>query len=139
LPAKTDLEQQVVMRKSSTAHKRGSIAMSVLHRTGLLGMAVCIAAVGVVLSNAADAELQHGKTAVTCTNPYSGVSWQIKIDYDQRTVNADPAQIGDATISWRDSANGWYYVLDRKSGKLTVTLASATGGSFLHDTCKLEN
>jgi hypothetical protein len=38
---------------------------------------------------------------------------------------------------WRDAANGWNYRLDRKSGALTVTLASATGGNFLFDRCAL--
>ncbi len=104
----------------------------------LLGAAISFAitvAVGVV----ADAEPQHGEIAVACTNPYSGAIWQIKIDYDRRTVDSNPAEIDDGTISWRDATNGWYYVLDRKSGKLTVTLVSATGGNFLHDQCKLDH
>lgn len=106
---------------------------------GPFGALICVAAIGVALSSPIDATPQHGTVVLTCTNPYSGVSWQIKIDYEKRTVNADPAKIDDTTISWRDSAKGWYYVLERKSGKLTVTLASSTGGSFLHDNCRLEN
>jgi hypothetical protein len=84
------------------------------------------------------AQAQRGMTAVTCTNPVSGASWQITIDYDQNTVDSNPASISDANISWRDGKNGWRYSLDRKSGNLTVTLASATGGNFLYDRCKLE-
>ena len=80
---------------------------------------------------------EAGEIAVTCTNPYSGASWQIAIDYDQKTVDSNPARISDAEISWRDAKDGWNYTLDRKSGKLTVVLASATGGNFLHDRCKL--
>ncbi len=80
-----------------------------------------------------------GEIAVTCTNPYSGASWQIAIDYDQKTVNSNPARISDAEISWRDAKDGWSYTLDRKSGKLTVVLASATGGNFLYDHCRLAN
>jgi hypothetical protein len=81
----------------------------------------------------------RGEAAITCTNPSSGVSWQIKIDYDHSTVDSNPARIGASEISWHDASNGWYYALDRKSGDLTVTLASATGGNFLYDHCKLEN
>jgi len=79
-----------------------------------------------------------GETAVTCTNLASGASFQIKIDYARSTVDTNPAQINDREISWRDE-NRWNYTLDRKSGNLTIILASATGGNFLHDRCKLEN
>ena len=82
---------------------------------------------------------QKGDIAVTCTNPFSGATWQIRIDYDRSTVDSNPARINDATISWRDAKDGWNYTLDRKSGKLTVILASSTGGSFLYDQCKLGN
>jgi len=85
------------------------------------------------------AETQRGESVVSCTNPVSGATWQIKIDYDRSTVDANPASISDAKIAWRDASNGWNYALDRKSGKLTITLASATGGNFLYDYCKLEN
>ncbi|HXY89683.1 MAG TPA: hypothetical protein VEH75_03585 [Xanthobacteraceae bacterium] len=80
-----------------------------------------------------------GETAVTCTNPASGANWQIKIDYDRKTVDSNPASISDAKISWRDPKDGANYTLDRKSGNLTVVFASSTGGSFLYDQCKLEN
>jgi hypothetical protein len=82
---------------------------------------------------------QQSGTAVSCTNPYSGATWQIRIDYDQSTVDSNPARINDATISWRDAKDGRNYTLDRKSGKLTIILASSTGGSFLYDKCKLQN
>lgn len=84
-------------------------------------------------------EAPHGEVAVTCTNLSSGASWQIKIDYDHATVDSNPARISDAEIKWRDVKDGWNYTLDRKSGNLTVILASATGGNFLYDRCKLEN
>jgi hypothetical protein len=98
-------------------------------------------AIGALAASTAgsSANAQKGETAVTCTNPYSGATWQIRIDYDRRTVDANPARINEATISWRDAKDGWNYTLDRKSGKLTVILASATGGNFLYDQCKLEN
>jgi hypothetical protein len=84
-------------------------------------------------------ESQRGETAITCTNPVSGTSWQIKIDYDRRTVDSNPARIGEATISWHDATDGGNYTLDRKSGTLTVIIASATGGNFLYDHCRLED
>ncbi len=78
-----------------------------------------------------------GEVAVTCTNPVSGASWRIAIDYERGTVDSNPARITDTEISWRDAKDGWRYRLDRNSGELTVTLASATGGNFLYDHCIL--
>jgi hypothetical protein len=83
-------------------------------------------------------EARSGEAAVTCTNPSSGASWQIKIDYDHSTVDSNPARISDGEISWRGAADRWNYKLDRKTGNLTIILASATGGNFLYDQCKLD-
>ncbi len=102
----------------------------------LAAAAIAALAAGIAVP-AIGGEAPHSGTAITCTNPVSGASWQIRIDYDRSTVDSYPARIRDAEISWRD-ANGWNYRLDRKSGELTVVLASATGGNFLHDRCKLE-
>jgi hypothetical protein len=88
---------------------------------------------------AINGQAQASETAITCTNPTSGVSWQIKIDYDRRTVDSNPARISDAEISWHDGADGGNYTLDRKSGNLTVIIASSTAGHFLYDRCRLEN
>ena len=100
-------------------------------------LAAAIAGLAVGIAVPAMGQAPRGGTAITCTNPASGASWQIRIDYDRSTVDSNPARISDAVISWRD-ANGWNYRLDRKSGELTVVLASATGGNFLHDRCALE-
>jgi len=78
-------------------------------------------------------------TAITCTNPASGASWLINIDYDKATVDSNPARISDAKISWRSAQDLGNYTLDRKSGDLTVIIASSTGGYFLYDRCRLEN
>jgi hypothetical protein len=80
-----------------------------------------------------------GQSAITCTNPSSGTQWQIKIDYDHSTVDSNPARISDGNISWHDASDGGNYTLDRKSGNLTVIVASSTGGYFLYDRCKLDN
>jgi hypothetical protein len=128
-----------MMKKSAAAYKRGSRAVKAFLLGCLFAAPIGVLGIGIALSARAQAEPQHGAVAVTCTNPYSGASWQIKINYDQHTVDANPADIDETTISWRDSANGWRYALDRKSGKLTVTVVSATGGNFLYDSCKLGN
>ena len=86
-----------------------------------------------------DAQESELATPITCTNPVSGASWQIRIDYDRNTVDSNPARISDATISWRDANDGGNYTLDRKSGNLTVIVASSTGGAFFYDHCRLEN
>ena len=127
------------MKMSAVAYKRGSKRLCALGLARLLGSAISAFAIAVAFPVAVDAQPPHGEIAVTCTNPYSGVIWQIKIDYDRHTVDSNPAEIDDSAISWRDAANGWYYVLDRKSGTLTVSIASATGGNFLHDQCKLDH
>jgi len=112
--------------------------MRALVLTGPLAAGVLALAVGFSIATA-HAEAQRGEIEITCANLTSGASWQIKIDYDHSTVDSNPARISDAEISWRDAKDGWYYRLDRKSGNLTVTLASATGGNFLYDRCKLEH
>lgn len=81
----------------------------------------------------------HGETTITCSNPASGASWQVRIDYDRRTADSNAARISDAQISWHDPTDGGNYTLDRKSGDLTVVVASSTGGYFLHHRCKLQN
>jgi hypothetical protein len=85
------------------------------------------------------ADVPPAQSAVTCTNPASGVIWQITIDYGRATVDANPARISDAEIAWQDAKDHWNYTLDRKSGKLTVVVASSTGGYFIYDTCALKS
>lgn len=75
--------------------------------------------------------------AITCTNPASGATWRIRIDYDRARVDSNPARIGETEISWHDAKDGGNYTLDRRSGRLTVIMASSTGGYFLHDRCRL--
>jgi len=91
-----------------------------------------------IVAGAIDAAAQSGATAVTCTNPVGGASWQIKIDYGNATVDARPAAISPAKIAWFDPTDGGNYTLDRKSGDLTASVASSTGGYFRYARCKLE-
>jgi hypothetical protein len=78
----------------------------------------------------------HG-ALITCTNPASGATWQISVDYDKATVDSNAARLSDTEIAWRDGKDGAGYSLDLRSGELTVTVASSTGGYFLHDLCRL--
>lgn len=81
---------------------------------------------------------QEGEAVITCTNPISGTSWQIVVDYAKATVDSYPAEITRGGISWFDPKDGGNYKLDRKSGELTTSVASSTGGYFRHSRCKLE-
>ncbi len=81
---------------------------------------------------------QESETALTCTNPANGMSWQIMIDYRKPTVDSNPAEISRAGISWFDPKDGSNYTLDRRSGDLTATVASSTGGYFRRARCTLE-
>jgi hypothetical protein len=70
-----------------------------------------------------------------CTNPKSGATWGVKVDYGQSTVDSFPAKITESQIAWHDTLHGGYYYLDRASGALTFKNATTTGGYSLHDTC----
>ena len=108
----------------------------VLNRPFTAGIAALSAGLAVA---AVAAAAQPGSAALTCTNPASGASWLINIDYDKGTVDSNPARISDTNISWRDAKDLGNYTLDRKSGDLTVIVASSTGGYFVYDHCRLEN
>jgi hypothetical protein len=89
------------------------------------------------ISGTAGGHSQPLTPTITCVNPASGWAWQIDIDFARATVDANPAQVSDAEISWHDAKDGGNYTLDRRSGELTVIVASSTGGYFLHDHCGL--
>jgi hypothetical protein len=96
------------------------------------GMAGLAAVLAVTSGNG---NAQESETALTCTNPVSGTSWQIMIDYRKPTVDANPAEITKTGISWFDPKDGGNYTLDRKSGALTGSVASSTGGYFRRARC----
>jgi hypothetical protein len=85
-----------------------------------------------------DSNAQETETAITCTNPVSGTSWQIMIDFAKATVDSNRAKITPAEISWFDPRDGGSYTLDRKSGDLRASVASSTGGYFRHGRCSPE-
>jgi len=104
-----------------------------MFRNRVLAAAIAGLAVPMVSGDA-----QESKTAITCTNPISGTSWQIAIDFDKATVDSNRAEITNAKIAWFDPTDGSNYTLDRKSGDLTAIVASSTGGYFRHGRCNLE-
>ncbi len=99
--------------------------------------ALAVLAIGAVASPTNRAA--QPATTVTCTNLVSGASWRITINFGNSTVDSNPAHISSSKIAWHDGKDGGNYTLDRKSGKLTVVLASSTGGYFIYDHCRLEN
>ena len=99
---------------------------------------LAVAVGAVALAFAASVVSHAGPIAVTCTNVASGTNWQINIDYDHGTVDSVPATISDTQIAWH-TPDGQNFKLDRKSGDLTLALASSTGGSFIYHHCKLDH
>jgi len=108
-----------------------------MFRNRVLAAGIAGLAVGLVVP-ASNGDTQESETAITCTNPVSGTSWQIMIDYRKATVDSNPAEIKRAEISWFDPKDGGNYTLDRVSGDLTASVASSTGGYFRHGRCTLE-
>lgn len=107
-------------------------------RPAMSGLAtmLCVVFAATIAGAAPPVTATHVR-AITCTNPAGGVSWQIRIDYDRATVDSYPAEISNEEIAWKDGHDGWNYTLDRKTGELSVVVASSTGGYFLHDRCIL--
>ena len=103
-----------------------------MSRTGLFWVFM-----GLWLAPAVGAAAPHAAATLVCTNPASQASWRIRIDFEKRTVDSNPARISETKIMWHDRTDGGNYTLDRVSGELTVVLASSTGGYFLHDRCAL--
>jgi hypothetical protein len=125
---------QGVIKMSAIAYEQGTLLRG--SRPASLGAAFLLAILAA--GGAAEAQTERGNRVVTCTNPASGASWQITIDFERRTVDSYAATINEATIAWRDPRDQGNYTLDRKSGNLTVAIPSSTGGYFIHDRCKLE-
>jgi len=111
-----------------------SLSLFLSRRVAAAIAAIAVAVIAPTIAVAAP----NAATTLVCTNPASGVSWQIRIDFQASTVDSNPAHISAAQISWHDRTDGGNYTLDRKSGDLTVILASSTGGYFLHDRCAMD-
>src|SRR5512146_1628576 len=98
--------------------RSGPYALNSLGFSGAVVSAALLLAAGG--AGAADA---GGRLNLRCTNPASGASWPVVVDTGQRLVNAQPATIGEAWISWRDP-NGGIYELERATGQLRFRNAS---------------
>jgi hypothetical protein len=110
----------------------------IMFRNRVLAAGIAGVAVGLAAPINGDKQQSETPTAITCTNPVSGTSWQVTIDYRRATVDSNPAEIKSAEISWFDPKDGGNYTLDRKSGALTASVASSTGGYFRHGRCDLD-
>lgn len=99
---------------------------------------IAIAAITLgVLAPAIGSAGPPGATTLVCTNPASGTTWKINIDFAKSTVDSNAAHISDSSVSWYDPTDMGNYSLDRKSGKLNVAIASSTGGYILFDRCDI--
>jgi len=128
---------QGVIKMSATAYEQGTALRR--WRAVSRGAALLLAVLAAGLAGRSAAAQTHaGNRVITCTNPASGASWQITVDFERQTVDSYAATISDSTIAWRDPRDLGNYTLDRKSGNLTVIIASSTGGYFIHDQCKLD-
>jgi len=79
---------------------------------------------------------QAKTTVLNCTNPSSGATWDVAVDFDRHLVDSFPADITDASITWQDTLQGGIYEFDRATGALTMRNASSTGGYFVYDQCR---
>jgi hypothetical protein len=98
-----------------------------------------IACLAVLALPTVSGSAQQGAAAITCTNPVNGASWQHTIDYGNATVDSHPARISQGEISWFDPKDLGNNSLDRKTGNLTTSIASSTGGYFRRARCELEH
>ena len=95
-----------------------------------------ITAIATLLTASQSRPVSAAVATLRCTNPYSGAMWDLTIDYDRSLADAFPAEITKTRITWRDTSHGGNYLLDRRSGTLTVTYPSSTGGFSLRDKCE---
>jgi hypothetical protein len=120
-----------VSRKGAAAY--GGFAVT-------LGLAVALLAASIGAGGAQPARQSRADqfSQFRCTNPKSGTTWGVKVDYDRSTADSFPAKITNSQIAWHDTLHGGYYYLDRASGALTFKNATTTGGYALHHTCRAD-
>jgi hypothetical protein len=84
---------------------------------------------------AARARIGAGVRKVVCVNRASGAAWTVSLDETRRIADGQTARFSEAKIAWRNPADGGNYELDRRSGALSVTRASSTGGYMIFFDC----
>ncbi len=97
---------------------------------------ICLAIAASVSALTTGAAATAAELNYQCVNAASGASWALTVDDQKHTVDGVPANITAARIGWRDPATGGLYDLDRKSGALTFTNPSSTGGYMLFHRCQ---
>ncbi len=97
---------------------------------------ICIAIVTAISAFGVGTAAPAAALNFQCMNAASGAKWALTIDSDKNTVDGAPAKITADRINWRDPSSGGLYDLDRKSGALTFTNPSSTGGYMLFHRCE---
>jgi hypothetical protein len=116
---------------SKSISRKGAATYGGFAVTLALAVATVAASIGAVGAQPG----RQSKDDFQCTNPKSGTTWDVNVDYDRSTANSFPAEITNSQIAWHDTSHGGYYYLDRVSGALTFKNATTTGGYTLHHTC----
>jgi hypothetical protein len=82
------------------------------------------------------AALLPGTASARCVNPASGAAWTLTLDAAHGLADGHPAKFDSDRIRWTDPADGAAYELAPKTGDLTITRASSTGGYILSARCR---
>jgi hypothetical protein len=89
-----------------------------------------------LLLSAAPISVRANETILTCTNPSSGTTWDLKVDFDRHRVDSFPAEITDQWITWQDAPRQGIFEFNRVSGDMTMRGPSSMGGYFLFYHCR---
>jgi len=120
---------------SKSISRKGAAAYGGFAVTLALAVATVAASIGAVGAQPGRQSKDEQISKFQCTNPKSGATWNVNVDYDRSTVDSFPAEITNSQIAWHDTSHGGFYYLDRTSGALTFKNATSNGGYALHHTC----
>jgi hypothetical protein len=123
---------------SESLSRKGAAAYRLFAVTLGLAVATLAASIGAGGAQPGRQSRDDQFSEFQCTNPKSGTTWNVKVNYDRSTADSFPAKITKNQIAWHDTSHGGYYYLDRASGALTFKNASSTGGYAIHDTCRAD-